>query len=101
MVRWNIDIEDSELLDDNAALIGKTRVAEALRIGKSTERLLGIIANGGDLYAVFLEALTRLFQLNELATAVRSPIRAAREDEQKALMPDQVAKVSLLAVLVR
>src|SRR5271169_2366815 len=49
---------------------------------------------------MLLESGARLFQLNELAAAVGSPIGAAAEDQQQAIGSREVTKASVPAGLV-
>jgi hypothetical protein len=100
MIRGDVGIQNAERLDDGAALVGEARIAEMLRIGKAAEDFLRIVTDRGDLYPVSLETLARLFQLNELAAAVGSPIGAAGEDQQEAVGAREIAKVFWIAVLV-
>jgi hypothetical protein len=100
MARGNIGIENAERLDDGAALVGEAWIAEMLRVGKAAKDLLRIVTDRGDLYPMGLEALARLFQLNELAAAVGSPIGTAGEDQQEAIGARELAKGLRIAVLV-
>ena len=54
-------------------------------IRKSLEDCLGIVTDGGDPYAIFLQDGTRFFQLDQLGAAVLSPVRAAVKHEKQAV----------------
>jgi hypothetical protein len=68
---------------------------------EALQNLLRIVGDGRDLYALLFEALARLFQLYELASTVRSPIGASTKDQKKARRAGQIAKRSLITVLIR
>ena len=100
MVLRNISIEDTELLDDGAAFVRQARIAEMLRIGKAAQDFIRIVGDNGDVDAMLLETAARLLQLHELAAAVGSPIGAAGEHQEQAIASREVAKISLLAILI-
>ena len=59
---------------------------------EAVQNLLRIMGDDCDLYAPLFEAPARLFQLDELASAVRSPIGASTKDQKKARRTGQIAK---------
>jgi hypothetical protein len=71
-----------------------------LRVGEAAQDLLRIVSDDRYLDPMLLESGARLFQLNELAAAVGSPIGAAAEDQQQAIGAREVAKALSIAVLI-
>jgi len=51
-----------------------------MRRAEAVQNLFGVVGDGRDLYSILFEAPARLFQLNELASAVGSPIGASTKD---------------------
>ena len=71
-----------------------------MSVAEAAKDFLGIVADDRDLYSLMLEPLARLLQLNELASAEGSPIGAASENQEKSFWAGQIAKGSLLAILI-
>jgi len=68
---------------------------------EALQNLLGVVGDGRDLYALLFEALARLFQLDELASTIGSPIGASTKDQKKARRTREIVKSSLITVLIR
>jgi len=68
---------------------------------EALQNLLRVVGDGRDLYALLFEALARLFQLDELASTIGSPIGASAEDQKKARRTREIVKSSLITVLIR
>ena len=68
---------------------------------EALQNILRIVGDGRDLHSVLFEALARLFQLNELASTVGSPIGASTEDKKKTRRACEIAKLSLITILIR
>jgi len=68
---------------------------------EALQNLLRVVGDGRDLYALLFEALARLFQLDELASAIGSPIGASTKDQKKARGACEIAKPSLNTALIR
>ena len=101
MILWNIRIEDSELANNNAALVGQTRKSKFMRGAEAVQNLQRIVGDDRDLYSPLFEAPARLLQLDELASAVGSPIGASTKDQKKARRTREIVKPSLITVLIR
>src|SRR5260370_19176116 len=68
---------------------------------EALQDLVRVVGNSRDLYALLFEALARLFKLDELASAIGSPIGASTKDEKKARRTRETVKSSLTTVLIR
>ena len=68
---------------------------------EALQNLVRVVGDGRDLYTLLFEALARLFQLDELAPTIGSPIGASAEDQKKARRTREIVKLSLIAVLIR
>ncbi len=51
---------------------------------EALQNLVRVVGDGRDLYTLLFEALARLFQLDELASTIGSPIGASTKDQKKA-----------------
>ena len=71
-----------------------------MRRAEAVQDLLGVVGDDRDLYSFLLEARARLLQLDELASAVGSPIGASTKDQEKSRGPGEIAKLSFVAVLI-
>ena len=100
MILWNIRIEDSELANNNAALVGQTGKSKFMRGAEAVQNLLRIVGDDRDIYSPLFEASARLLQLDELASAVGSPIGASTKDQKKSRATGEIAKLSFVAVLI-
>jgi len=67
---------------------------------EAVQNLLRIMGDDCDLYAPLFETPARLFQLDELASAVRSPIGASTKDQKKSRAAGEIAKLSFVTVLI-
>jgi len=67
---------------------------------EAVQNLLRIIGDDCDLYAPLFETPARLFQLDELASAVGSPIGASTKDQKKSRAAGEIAKLSFVTVLI-
>ena len=65
-----------------------------MRGAEAVQNLLRIVGDDRDLYSPLFEALARLLQLDELASAVGSPIGASTEDQKKSRGSGEIAKLS-------
>ena len=99
--RSHVAIEYPERPDHGAIVIGEQREADSMRIGKILEDFLGIVTDGRDPYAVFLQHGTRFFQLDQLGAAVLSPLRAAVKHKKQAVGPDEIVERSQNTLLIR
>ena len=68
---------------------------------EALQNLVRVVGDGRDLYTLLFEALVRLFQLDELASTIGSPIGASAEDQKKARRTREIVKASLITVLIR
>jgi len=68
---------------------------------EALQNLVRVVGDGRDLYTLLFEALARLFQLDELAPTIGSPIGASAEDQKKARRTREIVKPSLITVLIR
>ncbi len=71
-----------------------------MRGAEAVQNLLGIVGDDRDLYSFLLEAPARLLQLDELASAVGSPIGATTKDQKKSRGAGEIAKPSFVTVLI-
>src|SRR5271169_4449211 len=71
-----------------------------MRGAEAVQNLLRIIGDDRDLYSPLFEALARLLQLDELASAVGSPIGASTKDQKKSRATTEIAKLSFVALLI-
>ena len=94
MILWNIRIEDSELSNNDAALVGQTGKPKFMRGAEAVQNLLRIVGDDSDIYTPLFEAPARLLQLDELASAVGSPIGASTKDQEKSRGSGEIAKLS-------
>ncbi len=69
-------------------------------ITETAQHRLRVVADFRYVDAVLAEPIDRILQLDELRTAVGSPIGAAREGQQQAVGAHQAVQRMLLAVLV-
>ena len=65
-----------------------------MRGAEAVQNLLRIVGDDRDLYAPLFEAPARLLQLDELASAVGSPIGASTKDQKKSRGSGEIAKLS-------
>src|SRR5258708_16226800 len=72
-----------------------------MRSAEALQNLVRVVGDGRDLYTLLFEALARLFQLHELASAIGSPIGASTKDQKKARRAREIVKPSLITVLIR
>jgi hypothetical protein len=71
-----------------------------MRGAEAVQNLLRIVGDDRDLYAPLFEASARLLQLDELASAVGSPIGASTKDQKKSRAAGEIAKLSFVTVLI-
>jgi hypothetical protein len=71
-----------------------------MRSAEAVQNLLRIVGDDRDIYSSLLEALARLLQLDELASAVGSPIGASTKDQKKSRAAGEIAKLSFVTVLI-
>src|SRR5271154_7515109 len=72
-----------------------------MRGAEAVQNLLRIVRDDRDIYSPLFEARARLRQLDELASAVGSPIGASTKDQKKSCGAGEIAKLSLVTVLIR
>jgi hypothetical protein len=65
-----------------------------MRGAEAVQNLLRIVGDDRDLYAPLFETPARLLQLDELASAVGSPIGASTEDQKKSGGAGEIVKLS-------
>ena len=71
-----------------------------MRGAEAVQNLLRIVRDDRDIYSPLFEASARLLQLDELASAVGSPIGASTKDQKKSCATTEIAKLSFVAVLI-
>ena len=72
-----------------------------MRGAEAVQNLLRIVGDDRDLYSPLFEVPARLLQLDELASAVGSPIGASTKDQKKSRGAGEIAKLSYVTVLIR
>jgi hypothetical protein len=70
----NVGVQDAKAPDDCAIPIGQKRDQDVVFLCKMTESFLGIVANRGDAKTIPFDHRAGLFQLDQLGSAVPSPI---------------------------
>ena len=93
-------IEDSECPDHLGVGIGEKRHGQTAALREIPQKLRTIEANRRDVDAFSFKGLALPIQLNQLAFAVRSPIRRTVKQQQQAVRPLERFKGLALAVLV-
>src|SRR6266478_2144292 len=96
----NVSIQNSVLANHHAALVRQHWVINMIRVREFPERNDRVVRNRCDLDALLCECDARMFQLDELASAVGSPISAASKHQQQPVRPDQILERPLSAVLI-
>src|SRR5271168_5132943 len=71
-----------------------------MRGAESVQNLLRVVGDDRDIYSPLFEASARLLQLDELASAVGSPIGASTIDQKKSRGSGEIAKLSFVTVLI-
>ena len=71
-----------------------------MRRAEAMQNFLRIVGDDRDLYSPLFEALARLLQLDELASAVGSPIGASTKDQKKSGGAGEIVKLSFVTVLI-
>jgi hypothetical protein len=71
-----------------------------VRGAEAVQNLLRIVGDDRDIYTPLFEASARLLQLDELASAVGSPIGASTKDQKKSRAAGEIAKLSFVTVLI-
>jgi len=71
-----------------------------MRRAEAMQNFLRIVGDDRDLYSPLFEAPARLLQLDELASAVGSPIGASTKDQKKSGGAGEIAKLSFVTVLI-
>ena len=65
-----------------------------MRGAEAVENLLRIVGDDRDVYSSLFEVPARLLQLDELASAVGSPIGASAKDQKKSGGAGEIVKLS-------
>src|SRR5271163_560208 len=71
-----------------------------MRRAEAMQNFLRIVGDDRDLYSPLFEAPARLLQLDELASAVGSPIGASTKDQKKSGGAGEIVKLSFVTVLI-
>jgi osmoprotectant transport system ATP-binding protein len=95
-----IGVQDAELADHAAALVGEERVGDAVRLRERGEPALVVVADREERVARVSERRGDPLQLDQLRLAVRSPPRAAVEHDERAPRAARGMQVDERAVLV-
>jgi len=88
----DIGVQDAETANYSAIPIGEQRDSNLILLRKTLESLPGIVADRGDADAFPFDDRTRLLQLDELGTAVLSPIGAAIKNEKQAVGTGEICE---------
>jgi hypothetical protein len=84
VVRLKVFVEHAEPADDVAPFIAEQWVRDAVTFGERSEVGRPVVADREDGVPSPLELRQRALQLDQLRLAVRSPDRAAKEDDERA-----------------
>ncbi len=101
VMHLEIFVEDPKFPNDAAAFVGQDRVVDALLVGECFQIDLAVIGDREDGIAGPFELLVHALQLDQLRLAVRSPDRAAVEDDDRAPAPAAPVQIHQLPTLVR
>jgi hypothetical protein len=82
-----VRVQQPERPDRCAAEVGEQGVGDAALLGEGGQDVDGVVADGEERDAGALEVGRAVLQLDQLRLAVRSPARAAVEDNQCASTP--------------
>jgi len=99
--RSYVGVEDPEAADHSAIVVGEQWKTDAMLVRKALEYLRGIVTDGRDPDTMFLQRQTGLFQLDQLGTAVGSPVRAAMKHQQQAVWSSKIRERTQNSVLTR
>ena len=83
MVVGDTGVQDAEVADHAADFVREERVGDPVFGREVAQDILGVIADGEDLYAVAVEGLQVPLQLDELRLAGRSPGGASVKENQR------------------
>jgi NIPSNAP len=97
----DVGVEDAKAADYGATVIGEQREPDLILLRKQAQRLLGIVADCRDTQTFFFEYRPRLFQLDQLGTAVLSPIGTAVKHEKQPVRAREVRDRPQNACLIR
>ena len=82
--------EHAETPDRLAISVGQERETNPVFLGKTVKSFLRIVPCSSDRDTLVRKQRARLFQLDELGTAVLSPIGASVENEQQAVRAREI-----------
>ncbi len=97
----HVFIDEAELTNDAATLVGEQRKADAVLVRKAAKYLDGVVADGEEGDAFGLETRPHLLQLDQLRLAEGSPLGAAVEDYERLAVPACRVQILHSAALVR
>jgi hypothetical protein len=82
-------IENTVGLDDFRIGIGEHRIVDFVAVGEEFQDFFGVIADGGEFYALFFEPRIRALQLDQLPFAEGSPVGGTEEEKDGAVRASQ------------
>jgi len=97
----NVGVQDSKAPYYRAIPIGQQRDLDPVFLCKMLEGFPGVVANRGEAEAFPFEHRARLFQLDQLGSAVLSPIGASVKNEEQAIGTGEIRDRAHHALLVR
>src|SRR5688572_25586289 len=100
-MRLQILVQDAELPDHAAAVIGEQRVIDTVLLRERLQTGLRVIRDPQDRIAGALELPMDALQLDQLHLAVGSPDRTAVEGDDRATPGAIRVKIDFLAALIR
>jgi len=100
MIFLHVLIDEAELTNDVAALVGEQWKADAVLIRKAAEYLNGVVADGEEGDAFGLEIRPYLLQLDQLRLAEGSPLGTAVENHQGLPIRTRSVEVDAGSVLI-
>src|SRR5277367_286390 len=99
---WSdVGVQDSKAPDHSAIPVGEQRDPDPVFLREMPERFLGIVTNRRNAEAFRFDHRTGLFQLDQLGSAVASPIGASVENEEQAIGTSELRDGSQDTLLVR
>jgi len=100
MIVRDIRVEYSKRPDYLAARVRKHRIFDAVSLSKALQDITRVVSYRRRVDSMSLERVKRELQLDELITAIRSPIGAAAECQQETVGSRQVIQCSGLTLLI-
>jgi len=99
--RLDVGVQDAEAPDHSAVPVGEKRDPDAVFLRELPQRFLGIVTDRGDAESAFLNHRTRFFQLDQLGSAVASPIRASVKNKEQSVGTREIRDGPRNAFLIR